>query len=298
MKIQVNRLVMVLLLLINSVAVIGQVAKTHVIHFETSSFTPSSIEDDKLVLFLRNIEHDGNITEVKITGYCDDRGSSNSNDVLSMNRAKAVQRLIERSGVEKQAFKEVKGGGELKLTKKNRTLQRQEREQNRRVEIWVKYYERKPIHIVKPEVVEEVKVIEEEVLSETKAQQLFTTETKVGDRIVLDNILFEGGRHYILPESAPSLKNLLKTLKQETKYHVIILGHICCHKAGSDGLDKDTGRYDLSEARAEVIYKYLVANGVDKNRLDHKGMKADYKLGGADKYDRRVEIEITKIVEE
>jgi outer membrane protein OmpA-like peptidoglycan-associated protein len=64
---------------------------------------------------------------------------------------------------------------------------------------------------------------------------------------------------------------------------------------GKDGLDKDTGLMNLSEARAKAIYDYLIKNGIDARRLDYKGLKSNFPLGIGDKFDRRVEIEITDV---
>ena len=124
---------------------------------------------------------------------------------------------------------------------------------------------------------------------------IIINDLKVGDKITLDDILFIGGRHALLSESYASLKALVKALKKHENYSIVILGHICCTKPGRDGRDTDTGLINLSTARAETIYDYLIDNGIDANRLEYKGMKGDFPTGLGDKFDRRVEIEISAI---
>ncbi|TNE53616.1 MAG: hypothetical protein EP338_10215 [Bacteroidetes bacterium] len=265
----------------------------HRIYFETASATWSETEKTRLANFW-NSQFQGGVESVQVLAYCDDRGSVSYNKKLAERRLESAMNYFREKGFKAFAQADTVAVGELSL-KGNASEKEEERKENRRVSIILTMREESP-----PPVVVEPEPIPEEVLEKPKekVQQIFTENTKVGDKIVLENILFEGGRHYILPESEPSLRHLLKTLKDHPKYHVVILGHICCQKRGMDGYDYDTGRNDLSEARAEVIYRFLVANGVDAKRLSHKGMKSDYKLGKGDKYDRRVEIEVTKIVEE
>lgn len=269
--------------------------KTHSVFFETEKFDPNNKEKAKLENFLKSIDTLV-VKAVRIVGFCDDVGENPFNDSLSVWRAKTVRQLVTKAGYSATMVKEVQGMGEIALK-----TDESERSKNRRVDIVVVYSgTKKP----KPELVEKPKPVivavpdgRQEKTPEIKHKEIFTADTKVGDKIVLENILFEGGRHFMLPESEPHLRHLLKTLQDNPKYHIMILGHICCEKIGRDGYDFDTGLNNLSVARARVIYEFLKLNGIDAKRLAYKGMKSDYKLGKGDKYDRRVEIEITKIVE-
>lgn len=276
--------------LITAAQAVTQKNKTHSVYFETEKYAPSAKEKAALESFLKSMDTLV-VRAVRIIGYCDDVGENPFNDSLSVWRAKTVRQLVTAAGYKSTLVKEVKGGGEIALK-----TDQSERSKNRRVDIVVIYTgTKKP----KPPVEEKPKPIVEEkpkpVTNPTAPKEIFNAETKVGDKIVLENILFEGGRHFMLPESEPHLRNLLKTLQDFPKYHIMILGHICCEIAGRDGMDNDTGLRNLSVARARVIYEFLKINGIDENRLAYKGMKSDYKLGKGDKYDRRVEIEITKI---
>ena len=110
--------------------------------------------------------------------------------------------------------------------------------------------------------------------------------------ILLPNILFEGGTAKILRESNNTLEMLASVMKEKPSLKIKILGHICCAAKGRDGLNEETGRKNLSYARARAVYNYLVSKGVEKKRLKYKGMKASIKTGKGAHYDRRVEIKI------
>jgi len=77
----------------------------------------------------------------------------------------------------------------------------------------------------------------------------------------------------------------------------MIQGHICCTSDNLDGVNLLTGKRNLSEARAEAVYDYLVTNGIAKKRLKYEGLKNKFPLDKGDKFDRRVELKVTKIDE-
>jgi outer membrane protein OmpA-like peptidoglycan-associated protein len=123
----------------------------------------------------------------------------------------------------------------------------------------------------------------------TKIEQ-FVEKAEVGDKIALKNIIFYGGTPDPMPESTKTLKDLLKTLKNNPTIEICIEGHICCHSTDND---------DLSGRRALAVYDYLVENGIDKNRLSYKGFGRTQPLtqertSAEQQMNRRVEIRITK----
>lgn len=254
------------------------------IFFKSDSFVLSSENQTKLkniIVFLDTTI----INKITITGYCDDQDSEEHNQVLSINRGKSVKNFMQTNSSLKESFFILKGNGELPLSDGKSIAE--QRAENRRVEIEIDYA-LKPKEII-PQSKESIAIKPKTYESKLSDHQ------KVGDKIILENILFYGGRHVLLPESYDDLEILTSTLIEKKKYHIIILGHICCLHNGEDGIDYDTGIYNLSEARAQAIMLYLIEHGVDKKRLSYKGMKANYPLGKGDKYDRRVEIEITSI---
>lgn len=254
--------------------------------FETNSFQLSSDQQIKLQDHLKKLDT-VSISEISISGYCDDIGSKNYNEILSFKRANYIKDLLLTQNINQTLIKQPTGKGELALSEDDHIIE--QRTFNRRAEVNIHYNlkekkENKPVAIVQNPI--------------EKKESKLSDDQKIGDKITLENILFYGGRHVLLPESYDDLEILTSTLLEKKKYHIVILGHICCVHDGEDGEDFDTGQKNLSVARAKMIYEYLIKNGVSAERLSYKGMKADYPTGQGDKFDRRVEIEITKIVGE
>ena len=164
---------------------------------------------------------------------------------------------------------------------------------NRKVEIEVEYKSNKKGVVVKKnkESVDNKKIDDKgRVLPLTLESELM-----VGDKVVLKDILFQTGYSYILKESIPVLKNVVKKLKEKENLYFTIEGHVCCTTDGRDAIDRGTGRRNLSLTRARYIYNYLARNGISKKRMKFIGLKHKFPLGGDIKFDRRVEIEITYI---
>ena len=229
-------------------------------------------EQKNLTVFLKGIDSI-DIVSISILGYCDDIGRKGYNDTLSIARADHVKNLLLSAYVKDELINVLEGMGKLPLMKKNSIAQ--QRNFNRRVEIIVNYNLKQ---------------------KEAKEKSILSDSQKVGDKIVLENILFEASRHQLLPESYSTLIKLTKVLRERPEYHIAILGHVCCNPPGKDIRDFDTGENNLSLARAKVIYEFLIQNGIAANRLSYKGMMANFPLGKGDKNDRRVEVQITSIV--
>lgn len=227
------------------------------------------------------------VSRITVSAWCDDVGDKMDNERLSEKRADEIKQLLVKLSVPENII-ETAGNGEVALTTDQPV--EQTRARNRRADVTVSYS-------IKQTEKEKIAAVPEEKRVEKKESPLSDNQ-KVGDKITLENILFIGGRHVLLPESYPALEKLTATLLEKKKYHIVILGHICCVQDGNDGLDFDTGLYNLSVARAQAIYNYLVAHGIAADRLEYKGMKHNYPTGFGDRQDRRVEIEITKIVDE
>ncbi len=246
--------------------------------FRTGSAELNPGEEIKWQDFLKTIDT-LNISSISISGWCDDRGSENYNKQLSLKRASYLAQSLKEAGITNTNIV-INGNGEVAARQTTTANLQQERSENRKVEIQIRYA---PKTTTVPVVVANV-----------YSKSIFSDHHKVGDKITLSNILFSGGTHRFLPESYPSLDSLVHTLQVKKQYHILILGHICCSPPGKDGEDMETGRMDLSVARARAVYDYLIKSGVRAERLDYKGMKGDYPTGKDSKYDRRVEIEITK----
>lgn len=279
-------------LLINGFITIHTSAQTlsSKVYFETDQAGLSSGQQAQLSVFLKSLDT-VKVSRLSVTTYCDDRGSDAYNKSLSLKRAQFMKQAIHAAlpGTPVEAD----GKGEVALT--NTMDPDAARSLNRRADILVTYSPKQKTPAPKPL---EKPIAAEEIKAPEKKEPIISDDQKVGDKITLENILFSGGRHILLPESYESLENLKNLLLEKKKYHIMILGHICCITSGEDGMDFDTGIKNLSVARAKAVYNYLVQNGVSPDRLSYKGMRANYPTGKSDREDRRVEIEITKIMEE
>ena len=127
---------------------------------------------------------------------------------------------------------------------------------------------------------------------------------KEGEKLLLSDMNFRPGSHYLRPSSIPSLRELIAVLEQNPQMKIEIIGHICCHPINSphdDGFDRESGDYRLSYNRANNIKEYLVKNGIDGTRITPTGMGAKERLVYPEETDqdriknRRVEIRITAI---
>ncbi len=127
-------------------------------------------------------------------------------------------------------------------------------------------------------------------------------EAELGSTVIIEYLNFQPGRHRLLRESIPVLHDLVRTLKEATSLHIRIEGHICCLRGTGhdDGRDIETGKYDLSLARAKDIYDYLIKKGIGKSRLSIKGYGYSKPLVYPERNpedarkNRRVEIKIVK----
>ncbi|NND87669.1 MAG: OmpA family protein [Flavobacteriaceae bacterium] len=121
---------------------------------------------------------------------------------------------------------------------------------------------------------------------------------QIGDRINLEGIMFYPDRDVIMDESRETLEELVHFLLTYPNVHFKLIGHICCGDKSLPAMDVvniRTGKRNLSEARAQSLHNYLVRKGVDKKRIRYVGMAYRSPTGKGDRFDRRVEIEITDI---
>lgn len=249
---------------------LGQDTALAEVFFLTDKDTLSLDEQEKLRKHLKTFEADS-LGEVRITAYCDDRGSYDHNMDLSARRARYIKYLLESSNIEEDIITKLEGKGELEIDSSKANID-QQRASNRRAYIVFYFLE-----------------------EETPVNTSFSDDLKVGDKILLENILFVGGRRQLLPESFPALESLALTLQEFSKYQFVIQGHVCCSPPNIDGADHETGLNNLSLVRAKVIYDYLIENGISASRLTYEGLKGDHPTGNGDKFDRRVELKISAI---
>ena len=140
------------------------------------------------------------------------------------------------------------------------------------------------------------------------------TRHKVGDILTMYNVYFYTNAAIMKPESKYELNNLLGMLHENEKLEIRIHGHTNGNSAGKIiKLKKDDKSYfkvsknndvgtgsakELSQARADLIMRWLVDQGIDKKRMKIKawgGKKMLYnKSDSMAGRNVRVEIEILK----
>jgi len=113
----------------------------------------------------------------------------------------------------------------------------------------------------------------------------------IGEKIALNNIFFENGHYYLLPESFIELNKLSKYLIKNPVIEIRINGH-------SDNTGLSYKNQKISELRAREVFEYLIKKGV-QNKMYFKGFGgtqpiADNNTDIGRAKNRRVEFEIIK----
>lgn len=222
------------------------------VYFEFDSFdinAASKIEIEKL-------NHTSGSQSISIVGYTDQVGSTAYNETLSKQRAEAVKQYLISKGVESARIKSVSGKGKFPDSEipphKQRTV----------------------LISIEKEKVAEKAVKTDEILS---TEQF--TNLKVGETLAIPSLEFVPGSHFPLRSSFPVLNELLALLTDNPNLKIEIQGHICCKPQNTgDGLNNETGLYNLSEARAQYVQAYLVSKGIAAERLTYKGFASNRHL--------------------
>lgn len=233
------------------------------------------------------------IKQVSLTGHCDFIGSHAYNDSLSQQRVQSTRAYLLGKGLSPSLFGPSAGMGKRApllpaATDEARAI-------NRRVAIV--FIIQAPLAVAAPQ----APVAEADTNRKTRydlSAIIKDTATKTGKTIVLPNLNFEPGRHYLLSGSYGILRELYRAMKDNPNLQIEIHGHICCISGGADGPDIDTGTSDLSVQRAKAIYTYLVNAGIAASRMQYKGFGSSQKLYPEEQTpweqakNRRVEIRI------
>ena len=270
----------ILFLLLGCNFLFSQEKRTHIVYFETDEYVVPSTENYRLLLFLSEIES-LDIQKISIYGFCDDRGSDSYNLLLSQYRANSIKTVFSNNEFDESLITNVDGKGEilLKLIKEEDLYKI--RGLNRKVEISVQPYS--PPRELK------------EQPKKKPVTETLKGNIKVGDKFLLDNILFKTSYSVLLPESEETLEEIAKVFLERKDLYFTIQGHVCCTQNSRDAIDRKTNKRNLSLARAKYIYDYLTKKGVNKRRMKFVGMRRKFPLGGEAKYDRRVEILVTYV---
>ena len=222
------------------------------------------------LLIINNKIIDGN--NIMIVGYADYLGTEDHNRKLSEERSNNVKNYLTHHGISTSDIKLCVGKGQVN---RQGQLDKDGYPTDRRVDIVVFHDIKKPKDAVPPmskkdgppHKKDSPVVIKKVIISDlTQISKL-----KAGSTIVLENVYFPAGRHFINPESFPALEKLFKILHENPDLKIAIEGHVCCITEADDAFDIDTGEPFLSLNRAKAIYEYLVKEGIEENRLQFQG---------------------------
>ena len=110
--------------------------------------------------------------------------------------------------------------------------------------------------------------ITDDILALAKESKLkwYQKKYKKGDKLVLNNILFQANSTSLLSRSKTELASLAYLLKNNPNIKIEIDGHV--NAPGEKNTDYNL---KLSEGRAKAIYDYLIKNGIEAARLSYKG---------------------------
>lgn len=243
------------------------------IYFEFDKFDLTPKQTEIVTHFIKCIDS-SKVESVQIYGYCDDRGTDEYNFRLSNNRANTIQDLLVSAGFNQSKIVILEGKGRVIVRTDTVENLPETRSKNRRVDL---------IAVKKNSFGNGI-------------HNSFTNKVKVGDKIFLDNILFDIGSARLTWASKKELDKIAAILQHQKNVKFEIRGHVCCTpEIYSDGIDKDTKERRLSWNRAKTVFYYLSSKKISKNRMSYQGCGNKYPLGKGDNLDRRVEFLITKL---
>ena len=216
--------------------------KKHTVYFETDFSAVSDIEQNRLLSFLLSISEE-NISAVEVYGFCDDRGASSYNLILSQQRAEGIKKILLSNDVDQKKITNVDGKGELLFRTIKTVSAKRLRALNRKVEL---------------------------VVSLDKVEQEKKEVIKKGSSLLIENLLFLTGYSYLTPSSKKSLDVAFNKIK-DLPFSFIIQGHVCCTSGQKDAIDRATKKRNLSLVRAMFVYDYFIEKGIDPKECLMKG---------------------------
>lgn len=223
--------------------------------------------------FIKSIDT-AKVESIQIYGYCDDRGTDDYNFKLSHDRVNTIQNLLLSFGFKESKIVILEGKGRVVVRPDTVENLYETRLRNRRVDL----------------------IVVKRNSFNKEGYSSFKDKLKVGDKIYLENILFDRGSARLTNNSKKELDKISVILQKQKNLQFEIRGHVCCTpQIYSDAIDKDTKERKLSWNRAKTVFYYLSSKKVSKNRMRYQGCGNKFPLKRGDNYDRRVEFLITKI---
>lgn len=244
----------------------AQEKNVYSVYFEFDKFTLNNDQINGLINLLKDKK--GPVGNIQLFGYCDDRGSADYNDKLSIKRVSTVQGILTDKGIPINKIFICEGKGRVMIALDSVKSLEKIRDKNRRVNL---IFSSNPIYNSIPE------------------------NPKVGDLINLDKIVFDMGSSILSLKAKRELDNYIVLLQKHKSIRFEIKGHVCCTSSKyNDAIDEDTEERNLSINRAKNVFTYLRLKGINPYRMTFKGYGNRFPLGKNDESDRRVELLITK----
>lgn len=246
------------------------------VYFDFDKYDLDQKQSDAVVNFIKTADS-SRIESVEIFGYTDDIGKDAYNFKLSTNRATTIKDALLANGITNKIIVTIEGKGRILIDDDIVENLPEKRSKNRRVDV----------------------VLNLKPLPKIEIPGFYNTVQKnhiVGDHIYLDNLLFERGSSKLTFQAKTQLDKISKLLHRYKNLQFEVQGHVCCTPPyQKEAIDRETRKRQLSQNRAEAVYKYLVFKKIPKNRMTFKGYGNTVPLGKGSEYDRRVELVITKI---
>ena len=236
---------------------------SHSVYFDINQSVLSDEEFKKFESYLHEVSKNNRVIKIEVLGYCDDI----EHKTIALNLSK------KRSNYIKNKLKKVFGTQVLKQINWCHKLNWQSMDTEQINSLLSKY---RRIDIVFN-------------INDDNA----SSSIQMGDKFILNGILFKGGDDILLEESMPTLKTLFDELVENPNLIIQIQGHI--YDADFAFSDISSNEMTLSARRAKRIFDYLIFKGIEESRLSYIGFEGQFPLGKGAKYDRRVEVEIIAI---
>jgi len=122
---------------------------------------------------------------------------------------------------------------------------------------------------------------------------------EAGASVDLKNFYFHGGVAILLDRSKPELSKLLRFMQYNKDIKIEIAGHV--NVPNEPPVSTQSPSYTLSVRRSKLVYDYLIANGIEEERIKFKGygnwkMRFPNARSNADQQaNRRVEIKVLSV---
>jgi outer membrane protein OmpA-like peptidoglycan-associated protein len=246
------------------------------VYFDFGKFSLDEKQSKAVVDYIKTTDST-RIEAIQIYGYTDDIGKEAYNFKLSTNRANAIKEVLTQNGIKNKVIVTIEGKGRILIDDDLVENLPEKRSKNRRVDV----------------------VLNLKPLPKIEIPGFFTSVQKhhiVGDHIYLENLLFERGSSKLTFKAKTQLDQIARHLFKYKTLQFEIQGHVCCTPPyQKEAIDRETRKRQLSQNRAESVYKYLVFKKIAKNRMTFKGYGNTVPLGKGTEYDRRVELVVTKI---